>query len=106
MNVPAPPLNGLTGTALQVPGVPGTGGGFVPPPGGGLELGLTEGLGDTLGLGLALRDGEAAADDGEVTLPVQVTPLRVKLVGTGFDEPFHAPLKPKDTDAFVPTDPL
>src|SRR5438128_2504114 len=29
MNVPAPPLNGLTGTAVQVPGVPTTDGGVL-----------------------------------------------------------------------------
>ena len=40
--------------------------------------------------------GEALVGDGP-TPPVQVTPLRVKLAGTGLDPLFHEPLKPKLT---------
>src|SRR5690242_9128606 len=49
--------------------------------------GVTEGDGDAVRVGLALGD--------PVTLPVQVVPLRVKLVGTGLLE-VQDPLNPND----------
>src|SRR5262245_59597877 len=98
MNVPAPPLKGLTGTAVQVPGVPGTGGGPVL----GVRLGVTLGEADGVrladGLGEALRvgDGLVLVGGALVTVePVQVTPLRVNEVGAGLAKPFQFALKPK-----------
>src|SRR3989442_474984 len=88
MNVPAPPLNGFTGTALQVPGVPGTGGGGL--------------VGPVVGVGVGPGLVVVGLADGLPTAPVQVTPLRVKLPGTGLLEPFHVPLKPKLTVPPVP----
>ena len=55
----------------------------------------------SLGFGL-LEEGAGLLELG---VPVQATPLRVKLVGTGL-VPVHAPLKPKDVEAPVATDPL
>jgi hypothetical protein len=55
--------------------------------------------------GVVVCDG---VGDGLVvpeTLPVQVVPLSVKLVGAGL-LPFCVPLKPNDTVAFVAMDPL
>jgi hypothetical protein len=63
------------------------------------------------------EDGEADGDDeGEVlgveegdplvTPPVQVTPLRLKEAGAGFELLFHAPLNPKLVLAPVPREPL
>jgi hypothetical protein len=105
MNVPAPPLYGFTGTAAQVPGVPGTGGGELdpPPPDDGVGLGdavlVGVGLGDTVREGLALGDVgvlvPVGAPVGLVTEPVHVTPLRAKLVGDGLVDPFQDPLNPK-----------
>ena len=45
--------------------------------------------------------------DGDVgtVAPVQATPLKAKLVGTGL-LPVHAPLKPNDTVPLVATEPL
>jgi hypothetical protein len=93
MNVPAPPLNGLTGTAVHVPGVPGTGGGPV--------VGPPVGVGDAVRLGVALVVGGevvgglvvVGADVVEVA-PLHVTLLRLKLVGAGFAEPFQLALNP------------
>jgi hypothetical protein len=42
----------------------------------------------------------------DVGLPVQVTPLRAKLVGAGLLTLFHDPLKPKSTLAPVAMAPL
>src|SRR3954468_13599303 len=100
MNVPAPPLYGFTGTAAQLPGVPGTGGGL-DVPGFGLVDGLVEGLVDADGPvvrdGVGEAGGEAGREGvpaGEEPGPVHFTPLRVKLVGDGLDEPFQDPLNP------------
>src|SRR5690349_19646185 len=112
MKVPAPPLNGFCGTAVHVPGVPGTGGGgpAEPPPavgvgvgvgvrdGVGLTVGLTVGDGDVVRVGLALGVPVAAA-------PVHTVPFRLKLVGTGL-EPDHVPLNPKLAVPLVAMDPL
>ncbi len=72
-----------------------------------LALGEVERLGETLGDALrealgevdGLRVGEA------VTLPVQVTPLRVNDVGTGL-LPVNEPMKPGETVALVPSAPF
>src|SRR5690348_14392850 len=62
-------------------------------PGGGLAV-VEIGDGDRDGLGLGL-----------VTVPLQVTPLRVNTAGVGFD-PVTDPLNPRSVDAFVPSDPF
>ncbi|WP_051762922.1 hypothetical protein [Microbispora rosea] len=49
--------------------------------------------GETLGEAVGEAVGEVPGD-GEVTPPVQVTPLRAKLDGAGL-EPLNAPLNPK-----------
>jgi hypothetical protein len=43
---------------------------------------------------------------GGVVLPVQLTPFRVKLAGTGLAVLFHEPLKPNDVLAFVASPPF
>jgi hypothetical protein len=74
--------------------------------GGGLLVGgaLGERLGVGLLDGLELREG-LVVGLVELTEPVQVTPFRVKEVGTGL-LPFQAPLKPIVTVEPVPTAPL
>ncbi|GIH14860.1 hypothetical protein Raf01_30320 [Rugosimonospora africana] len=107
MKVPAPPLYGFTGTAVQLPGVPGTGGGeLVPPPDVGVGDGETvlDGVGDGetvldgVGLGDLVPVGVAVGLD---TPPVQETPLRAKAVGDGLVDPFQVPLNPKLAVALV-----
>ena len=66
-----------------------------PPP---LGVALGEGEGDVECVGVGL--GEPG-----VTVPVQVTPLKLIALGTEF-VPEYEPLKPKLTEAFVPTEPL
>src|SRR4051794_26029267 len=101
MNVPAPPLYGLTGTAVQAPGVPGTDGGALV--GGTLVGGVVGGgvggggggvVGGVVGVVVGLVVGEVVGGVVVVTPPVHATPLRVKAVGDGL-EPVQEPLKPK-----------
>jgi hypothetical protein len=54
-------------------------------------------------------DGDAVGVVGDVvgvTLPVQATPLSVKLVGVGLLALFHPPLKPNEVLPFVARLPL
>ena len=113
MNVPAPPLKGLTGTAVQVPGVPGTGGGPVVGPvlgvGEVVRLGVGDGDGLEVRLGLALGLGPAVVRDGvgdDAVEPLQVVPLKVKLAGAGLLELFQLALKPNEAVPLVATAPL
>ena len=48
---------------------------------------------------------EVGFDVGVTTEPVHVVPLSEKEAGTGF-VPLHAPTKPTDVDAPVPSDPF
>src|SRR3954452_12647663 len=114
MNVPAPPLNGLTGTADQVPGVPGTAGGGlvgpVPVGGGPAVVGAgppVVGAGRVVAgpvvaepvVGAAVVRVAGAAD--VATAPVHAQPFRLKLDGTGLADPFQDPLNPKLTPPLV-----
>ncbi|MEU1847051.1 hypothetical protein, partial [Micromonospora sediminicola] len=56
------------------------------PPGGGVD-------GDDVGVGVGVGGGELVGDVVGVVVPVQVTPLRVKVVGVGLLL-VQAPLKP------------
>src|SRR5690349_21630541 len=75
--------------------------------GGGPEVGPVVGdvVGCTVGDGDTVRDGLAVGVVVAV-LPLQVTPLRVKLAGTGLLELFHEPLKPNEVLPPVASTPL
>jgi hypothetical protein len=98
MKVPAPPLYGFTGTAVQEPGAPGTDGG--PLDGGTLVGGVVGGV-----VGVVVGGEVVGGEVVGVTAPVHATPFTVNAVGDGF-EPVHEPLKPKLALPLVAIEPL
>ena len=65
----------------------------------------TAGRGDAAGAAVVGWAGSLVAGGGLVTEPVQVVPLSANDAGTGL-APLHAPLKPIEVDAPVPSDPF
>src|SRR3954471_13186945 len=110
MNVPAPLLNGFTGAAVQVPGVPGTAGGLDPPDGVGVGVGVGEavavGVGDAVRVGVGVGAPVVCIGGGGLLVgPVvrwHAPPWRGKRAGAGFTEPFQLALNPNVVLALVP----
>jgi hypothetical protein len=102
MKVAGPPLNWFTGAATQVP-APGFEEGD--DDGVGLALGVGLLLGELLVVGVGLTEVGLGVAEGELTEPLHTVPFKVNCAGTVF-VPEYEPLKPKESAALVPTEPL